>query len=131
MKKHTAWIAALLCLLVLTGCRAAPDSGSEGSKTSSIPFQEDQLYAVAYLGYGEINDLAFYTENYLDDVNLPVHYLSKGDYYLIIPRYAEWSASVPKRHRDDGDYPDTEEMACRPYILQCNNSDISRMRRSA
>ena len=52
MKKHTAWIAALLCLLALTGCRAAPDSGSEGSKTASIPFQEDQLYAVAYLGYG-------------------------------------------------------------------------------
>ena len=47
MKKHTAWIAALLCLLALTGCRAAPDSGSEGSKTASIPFQEDQLYAVA------------------------------------------------------------------------------------
>ena len=89
MKKHTAWIAALLCLLALAGCRAAPDSGSEGSKTASIPFQEDQLYAVAYLGYGEINDLAFYTENYLDDVNLPVHYLSKGDYYLIIPRYAD------------------------------------------
>ena len=125
MKKHTAWIAALLCLLALTGCRAAPDSGSEGSKTASIPFQEDQLYAVAYLGYGEINDLAFYTENYLDDVNLQVHYLSKGDYYLIIPRYADMEVRL---YQNDIETMGTtliyEDMACRPFILQCNVSDI-------
>ena len=125
MKKHTAWIAARLCLLALTGCRAAPDSGSEGSKTASIPFQEDQLYAVAYLGYGEINDLAFYTENYLDDVNLPVHYLSKGDYYLIIPRYADMEVRL---YQNDIETMGTtliyEDMACRPFILQCNVSDI-------
>ena len=94
-------------------------------QTASIPFQEDQLYAVAYLGYGEINDLAFYTENYLDDVNLPVHYLSKGDYYLIIPRYADMEVRL---YRNDIETMGTtliyEEMACRPFILQCNISDI-------
>ena len=87
MKKHTAWIAALLCLLALTGCRAAPDSGSEGSKTASIPFQEDQLYAVAYLGYGEINDLAFYTENY-HPVSDMILYLFPKDIHRLLQRWA-------------------------------------------
>lgn len=90
--------------------------------TAGIPFQEGQLYAVAYLGYEEIDDLAYYTETYLDGGDLPVHYLSKGDYYLVIPRYEDMALRL---YRSDMETQLVyEDPACRPFILQCNASDI-------
>ena len=45
----------LLCLLILTGCGAVPNA--QESKRDNIPFQDGQLYAAAYLGYGEMENL--------------------------------------------------------------------------
>ena len=123
MKKFLGLAMAMLCLLALAGC--GESSGPDGSKLDSIPFQENQLYAVAYLGYDEIQDLSFYTENYLDDENLPIHYISKGDYYLIIPRDTDMTVRLYRNDIETMDssllYEDTE---CRPFIIQCNVSDI-------
>lgn len=114
---------AFPCLLTLSGC--SDPSEPDQSKLDSIPFREDQLYAVAYLGYDEINDLPFYAENYLDHENLPIHYLSKGDYYLVIPRYADMAVRL---YQNDMQTMDTallyEDGECRPFLIQCNVSDI-------
>lgn len=124
MRKCIAAVAALLCLLSLAGCGAAPEEPAP-SKLDAIPFQEGQLYALAYLGYDEINDLSFYIENYLDSEDLPVHYLSKGDYYLVIPRYPDMEVRL---YQNDFETADRslfyEEKGCRPFIIQCNVSDI-------
>ena len=59
------------------------------SRQDSIPFTGDQLYAAAYLGFEEMEDLSYYTQRYLDSGDLPIHYFSPGEYYLIIPRYPD------------------------------------------
>ena len=95
------------------------------SKRGAIPFEAGQLYAVAYLGYQTADGLDYYVERYLDSDKLPIHYVSDGDYYLVIPRYDGMSLSLyvndaetslgTLRFRD----PD-----CEPFVLQCNVSDI-------
>lgn len=77
MKKCTVWIITLLCLLSLMGCGAetapaAPDpSASSADGTESLPFQEGQLYAAAYLGYGGTEDLSYYTQTCLNGAEPP------------------------------------------------------------
>lgn len=144
MKKHTVLAMSLLCLLTLAGCGAPPVSPTTSpspvssasptpsaspttgaSKRSSIPFHGDELYALVYLGYQEMEDPSFYVEQYLDEESLPIHYLSKGDYYLIIPRYPDTAVRL---YRNDIETMDMsllyEDPAGRPFIIQCNVSDI-------
>lgn len=125
MKRYAVQIMALLCLLALAGCGERPASAPAADGTGSIPFQEGQLYAAAYLGYDEINDLAYYTETYLNSGEPPIYYISKGDYYLIIPRYEDMALRL---YRRDVETMETELLCedpqCRPFVLQCNVSDI-------
>ncbi|MGM9662371.1 MAG: hypothetical protein ACI3WR_04695 [Oscillospiraceae bacterium] len=132
MKKLIALAAALCCLLALAGCGGDPGTDApetqeppQVSKLDAIPFREDQLYAVAFLGYQEIEDLAFYAESYLDDQDPPIHYLSDGEYYLVIPRYTDMSLRLYKGDMETMEQTLIyEEAACRPFIIQCNVSDI-------
>lgn len=135
MKKIATLTAALLFLFVLAGCSQpsntnVPDvsdepNPSKASKMDDIPFVDDQLYAVACLGYEEMGDLSAYTESYLDSENLPIHYISKGEYYLVIPRYADMTMRL---YRNDMETTEGaliyEETESRPFIVQCNVSDI-------
>ena len=69
MKKLTAFFVVMISALsLLAGCSQMQqaNSNSETSNIDSIPFEKNQLYAVAYLGYDEIDSLSFYTQNYLD-----------------------------------------------------------------
>ena len=129
MRRNILLIAALLFCTLLAGCASSPSGSAStpprASKRDNIPFAENQFYAVAHLGYQEIEDLEFYAEQYLDSDELPVHYFSDGDYYLVIPRYTEMKLSL---YRNDivTSSPALvyEEPDCRPFILQCNVSDI-------
>lgn len=95
------------------------------SKRDAIPFDAGQLYAAAYLGYQTIEGLDYYVDQYLDSDQLPTHYVSDGDYYLVIPRYDGISLSL---------YVNDIETSlstlrffdpnCGPFIIQCNASDI-------
>ncbi len=125
MKRHAARIMALLCLLALAGCGERPASDPAVDGAGPISFQEGQLYAAAYLGYDEINDLAYYTETYLNSGEPPVYYISKGDYYLIIPRYENMALRLCRRDMETMELEVVcEDPRCRPFILQCNASDI-------
>ena len=121
MKRAFFYFPLLLCLFLLGGCGGV----EEVSKRDNIPFQEGQLYAAAYLGYQQIDDLDYYLERYLDDGELPVHYLSGGDFYLVIPRYdgmaLALSCSDIETLQSTLIYEDPD---CRPFLLQCNASDI-------
>ena len=121
MKRAFFYFPLLLCLFLLGGCGGV----EEVSKRDNIPFQEGQLYAAAYLGYQQIDDLDYYLERYLDDGELPVHYLSGGDFYLVIPRYDGMALALS---RSDIETLQTtliyEDPDCRPFLLQCNASDI-------
>lgn len=135
MKKTAIQIIALLCLLALAGCGGQPgaDPAVSGPTASdppaeaagAIPFREGQLYAAAYLGYQEIDGLAYYTETYLDGAEPPVYYLSGGEFYLIIPRYEDMALRLYRRDLD-GMAPELRctDPRCRPFIVQCNSSDI-------
>lgn len=80
---------------------------------------------MAYLGYDELNELSFYVQKYLDSENIPIHYLSQGEYYLIIPRYSNMTVSLYKNDiQTMGSSLIYEEKECRPFIIQCNVSDI-------
>ena len=121
MKKHICWALLLLVCLLPAGCA----SETADSKQDAIPFTEGQYYAVAYLGYQEAEDLAFYAEQYLDSDQLPTHYLSAGDYYLVIPRYDGMPLQL---YRNDLETSEKillyEDPNCGPFLLQCNVSDI-------
>ena len=84
------FITILMWLGLCAGCTQQP----QASKRDGIPFQEGQYYAVAHLGYQQIEDLDVYVDRYLDSDQLPIHYLSGGDYYLVIPRYAGMKLSL-------------------------------------
>ncbi len=117
----------LLCLL-LAGCAApsgAEESPSPSGVRQAIPYSEGQLYAAAYLGYLAPEDLDFYVQTYLDGVRPPVHHLSAGEYYLIIPRYEGMALSL-SRALIDAEQPELlyEDPSCSPFVVQCNASDI-------
>ena len=121
MERVFFYFPLLLCLFLLGGCGGV----EEVSKRDNIPFQEGQLYAAAYLGYQQIDDLDYYLERYLDDGELPVHYLSGGDFYLVIPRYDGMALALSRS--DIETLQSTliyEDPDCRPFLLQCNASDI-------
>ena len=66
-----------------------------------------------------------YAQRYLDGAELPVHYLSTGDYYLIIPRCPGTELSL---YRNDLETAQStlifHDPDCGPFVLQCNASDI-------
>ena len=140
MKKTIASLLAFWLMFAMAGCGDGtnkdvpdtPDAGAaetpdlpETSKLDAIPFGDGQFYGVAYLGYEEMEDLSFYTENYLEDENLPIHYISNGEFYLVIPRHADMSMRL---YRNDMETAERtlvyEEAVSRPFIIQCNISDI-------
>ena len=91
----------------------------------TIPFEAGQLYAAAYLGYQTMDSLDYYIERYLDSDQLPIHYVSDGDYYLVIPRYDGMSLSLYVNDFDTSlgtlRFFDPD---CGPFIVQCNVSDV-------
>lgn len=123
-KRHQ-FILFVSTLLVLAALLAGCSAQSPSSRREAIPFTEGQLYAAAYLGYQQIEDLDYYVQQYLDSDELPVHYLSAGDYYLIIPRYSGMELSLYRNDFDTSEpiliYQDPD---CQPFLLQCNVSDI-------
>lgn len=148
MKRMTALLLAALACLSLWGCgpKDTPAASSQGdgsvsgepavsvqpdasvpeepSKEEAIPFEEGQLYAVAYLGYQEEKSMEK-VEQYLDATDLPTHYVSYGEIYLVIPRYEDMDLTL-LRNDIETDQSDLfyEEPNCGPFILQCNASDI-------
>lgn len=129
MKKIAICLVVITFIVLFSGCsliqKGNDNSESKISKIESIPFLDNQLYAVAYLGYNEINELSFYIEKYLDNENIPIHYLSQGEYYLVIPRYPNMTLTLYKNDMETMQ-PSLifEEKECRPFIIQCNVSDI-------
>lgn len=95
------------------------------SKRNNIPFADNQLYAVAYLGYITIEDMGYYLENFLDEEELTNYYFSGDEFYLIIPRYENMEVHL---YRNDlatmGKTLEQECEAGKPFIVQCNVSDI-------
>lgn len=118
-------LVCAFALLIMLGLLAGCSGQSQSSPQDAIPFTEGQLYAAAYLGYQQIDDLDYYVQQYLDSDELPVHYLSDGEYYLIIPRYSGMELSLYHNDFDTSEpiliYQDPD---CRPFLLQCNASDI-------
>jgi len=121
MKRIVTLAAALLCMVSLMSCGRTETEERYGN----IPFEEGQLYAVAYLGYEEMTDAAYYQETYLNGEKPPIHYISDGEYYLIIPRYEGMTVELSWNNILSADgklfYKETD---CRPFVVQCNISDI-------
>ena len=125
--KKTIFLLILLCALTLSSCAqpSAPAETPETSKQDNIQFAQDQLYAVAWVGYGEATDLSFYLEQYIDTDEVPTHYISGGDYYLVIPRYEDMKLELYKNDMTTNTSSLVfEESNCGPFLVQCNVSDI-------
>ena len=121
-RQAAVWMTVLTAVLIfISGC--APVQESE--KTETIPFGEGQLYAVAYVGYLEPENLSYYTERYLDSDRLPVHHFSPGEYWLVIPRYEDMELQLYYRDMNTEESVLVyEEPNCRAFLIQCNVSDI-------
>ena len=139
MKRQVIAAVLLFAVLLLGGCgqrngipesstlenSTAESSAASVSKRDSIPFEEGQLYAAAYLGYQTVEGLDYYADNYLDSDALPTHYISGGDYYLVIPRYEGMTLSLYENDIETSlstlRFYDPD---CGPFLIQCNASDI-------
>ena len=114
--KKAITLAACFLLLFLAGCAEPAEE--------KIIYDGDQLYAVAWLGYGEMANLPYFEARY--DLDSPaVHYVSGGEYYLIIPRYEDTKLELYRNDmassRKSLFYEETD---CEAFILCCNVSDI-------
>ena len=117
-----------------TGSRhATPTPAQEAAATptpdplSTLPYEGGQLYAAAYLGYLEPKDLDFFRQTYFGGRELPVHHISDGDFYLIIPR--DPNATVRLLRNDMLTQTSSifyEQPDGSPFVIGCNVSDIFR-----
>ncbi len=102
-----------------------PEASLSVEEKTDIPYTEQQLYAVAYIGYDEYSELQHYTDKYLYDENLPFHHLSSGEYYLIIPRYEDMTLSI---YENDIETQSSaliyKSPTSHPFVIQGNISDI-------
>ena len=123
MKRKTIRAALALLCLVLAAC--GQPAAEADAPYENIDFQEGQLYAAAYLGWEEMEGLSDYQTAYLKGESVPVHYISPGEFYLIIPRYPDMAV---KLYQNDinGAAPVLlfEAENCVPFVVQCNISDI-------
>lgn len=126
-----------LCALLLTGCGTAapaPDATPTPEQAaatptpdplSTLPYEDGQLYAAAYLGYQAPTDLDFFQQTYFGGRELPVHHISDGDFYLIIPR--DPNATVRLLRNDMLTQTSSifyEQPDGSPFVIGCNVSDI-------
>ena len=124
-KRYLFAVLAVLCLALTACTQAAPSEEEPALPYENITFQEGQLYAAAYLGWEEMEGLSDYQTAYLKGESVPVHYISPGEFYLIIPRYPDMAV---KLYQNDinGAAPVLlfEAENCVPFVVQCNISDI-------
>ena len=124
MKRLPALLLSLLVCLTLFGCSGEPAAQDHADAPEAIPFEEGQLYAIAHVGYQDTTDLELYAP-FLETTELPVHYVSSGDYYLVIPRYDDIAMSLVRNDVETGETTLLYSTpACEPFLLQCNISDI-------
>lgn len=121
--KKTAVLLAAIALLL---CGCAKETGTSDAKSwHDIPFEEGQLYALAYLGYQTPEKLDDYCAKYLNNAALPTHYLSGGDYYLVIPRDDACTIRLYQNNMETaGSVLFYGQPNGQPFVVQCNVSDI-------
>ena len=132
--------AGLFCALLLAGCGTAaqtpdatPTPAQEAAATptptpdplSTLPYTDGQLYAAAYLGYQAPTDLDFFQQTYFGGRELPVHHISDGDFYLIIPRDPNATVRLYKNDMvTDSKTLFYEQTNGDAFVIGCNVSDI-------
>ena len=125
MKKFISGFALLSCFtLMLSGCGGGEAPAGEGGENEALQFEaDDQLYAVAYAGPTDADELTDYVDQYLGgDMPSTVH-ISDGEYYLVIPRYDNMDLvlyEVDTNSNEKSILLETND----PFIVQCNVSDI-------
>ena len=140
MKQRTILSTLLLCALLLAGCGVAaqtpdatPTPAPEAAATltptpdplSTLPYTDGQLYAAAYLGYQAPTDLDFFQQTYFGGRELPVHHISDGDFYLIIPRDPNATVRLYKNDMEtDAKTLFYEQTNGDAFVIGCNVSDI-------
>ena len=92
---------------------------------STLPYEDGQLYAAAYLGYQAPTDLDFFRQTYFGGRELPVHHISDGDFYLIIPRDPNATVRLYKNDMvTDSKTLFYEQTNGDAFVIGCNVSDI-------
>ena len=138
MKQRTILSTLLFCALLLAGCGTAaqtpdatPTPAQETAATptpdplSTLPYTDGQLYAAAYLGYQAPTDLDFFQQTYFGGRELPVHHISDGDFYLIIPRDPNATVRLYKNDMvTDSKTLFYEQTNGDAFVIGCNVSDI-------
>ena len=126
MKKRWLCFSIIIsAMLIFAGCGSRDMINNVMYKKDSISFTDNQSYAVAHLGFQKIDDMDYYSDKYLVSNDIPVHYISDGDYYLVIPRYAGMRLQLYENDIESFDsHLIYEDSSCTPFIIQCNVSDI-------
>lgn len=139
--------ALLLGAVLLTGCAAEtikkpatttetepnatettpslPSGTEQSAPLPAIPFEDGQLYAVAFAGYDEPEALDAVIDTYLNGERPETVAVSPGEYYLVIPRNPGTTLRVFQEDLETSEKSLVyEDPAGKPVILRCNVSDI-------
>ena len=101
------------------------NDGQLQSGKEKIDFADGKLYAVAYLGYEQMEDISYYKETYLDGKEPSVFHFSSGEFYLVIPKYSDMEVSIYRNELETDEKRLVYKAAqTEPFIVQCNVSDI-------
>ena len=132
-------ILFMLTLLVFTSC-GENNKTTSNLETSSLQnvesspaitegdfWQGDELYAVAYLGYGVENPMQSAKEYISFDGELPIAQTAGDEWYLIIPRYSDTEVSISPLDLSESFVVGEEILHIdngNPFLIRCNVSDI-------
>lgn len=101
-----------------------PVEAEEVALWENIDFSEDEMYAVAYIGYTEYSALEEYKEIYLG-YDVDIHIIHDAEYYLIIPKDSYSSLKIYENDiNSDAKILRFESQNARPFLIGCNASDI-------
>ena len=114
MKQRTILSTLLFCALLLAGCGTA----AQTPDATPTPAQEAAATPTP-------TDLDFFQQTYFGGRELPVHHISDGDFYLIIPRDPNATVCLYKNDMvTDSKTLFYEQTNGDAFVIGCNVSDI-------
>ena len=120
-------LTLLIVALVLTtgfACLMYVNSEAPSENNITIVWEEDNIAAMAFLGYGEyLFALGTYTA---DTAPIPVYEIEGDEYYLLVPKDKDTQIKI---YENDFNTMEKGKLlfdieTASPFVLKCNVSDI-------
>lgn len=118
-------IICIVCLLFTCGCsnNNIVENQDSNNNYKEITFNDNEIYAVGYLGYNNYN-YNVYSDKYLTD-DYAIFDKSGDEVYLIVPRYENMVFNLYDNDITTGELTlSYTTNSSEPFFIICNPSDL-------